>query len=78
MDWAKNWRRRYILRHAVLGRAWRPPLALPALRGLSEEEMEACDLRLILNERLVAAGGFRMKTRASNRCLRLSLILNSG
>ena len=66
MNWSiKNWRRRYILRHAVLPEeAWRAAVsALPLLRGLSEEEMERLRelATLFLNEKqLVAAGGFSL------------------
>ena len=86
MNWSiKNWRRRYILRHAVLPEeAWRAAVsALPLLRGLSEEEMERLRelATLFLNEKqLVAAGGFSLDddTRikiAAQACL---LILNLG
>jgi len=59
----KNWRRRYVLRHAVLPEeTWHAAVSgLPVLRGLSADELE--QLRelatLFLNEKqVVAAGGF--------------------
>lgn len=64
MNWSlKNWRRQYILRHAMLPEeAWRAAVSgLSVLRGLSEEEMERLRelATLFLNEKqLVAAGGF--------------------
>ncbi|MDD5383830.1 MAG: zinc-dependent peptidase [Gallionella sp.] len=86
MNWSlKNWRRRYILQHAMLPEeAWRAAVSgLPVLRGLSKEEMERLRelATLLLNEKqVVAAGGFSLddNTRikiAAQACLP---ILNLG
>src|SRR5574340_587935 len=66
MDWSlKNWRRRYVLRHAALPQdAWHAAVSsLPLLHGLSEGELERLRelATLFLHEKqLVAAGGLSL------------------
>lgn len=66
MDWSlKNWRRRYVLRHAALPQdAWHTAVSsLPLLHGLSEGELERLRelATLFLHEKqLVAAGGLSL------------------
>ncbi len=73
MDWSlKNWRRRHILRHAILPQdAWHAAVAgLPVLHGLSEDELARLRelVTLFLHEKqMVAAGGFSLDDEARIR-----------